>query len=174
MTMSYAISRRIALRLLGTATALSLACSGVIPGARAQQSEPQSSKAKEIEELVNKATQLVDAKGSAMFGEFRQKGSAWFKDDGTYIFVMDMKGNELFNAAFPDAEGKNYMEQKDKNGKLILRAFFDVLDKQDAGWVDYMWQKPGPNQVIAKKWAYIKKVNIDGTPGLLGIGIYVD
>ena len=149
------IPRRPALAVIGVAIAAFLTLGCLIAKSEAQPSELQSTRAKQIEELVNKAAQLVNAKGSAAFDEFAQKGSQWFKDD-TYIFVQDMKGLELFNAAFPNAVGRNFLDQKDKNGKLIVREIHELLQKQDAGWVDYMWPRPSTNEV-AKKWTYIKR-----------------
>jgi methyl-accepting chemotaxis protein len=62
---------------------------------------------------------------------------------------------------------------KDKNGKFINKEFIALLSKQDAGWVDYYFPKPGTNQ-IAKKWAYIKRADLQGTPVGVGIGLYLE
>jgi signal transduction histidine kinase len=48
-----------------------------------------------------------------------------------------------------------------------------LLEKQDSGWVDYYFPKPGTSQ-IAKKWAFIKRVDAQGTQGGVGAGIYLD
>jgi cytochrome c len=173
MPIPYRLSKRTAL-VLGVAASLSLTCSfaELIATAQAQGPELQSPRAKQIEALVGNAAQLVNSKGRAAFDDFRQKGSEWFTGD-TYIFIIDMKGTELFNAAFPKFEGQNVLDLKDKSGKFMNRSFIELLEKQDAGWVDYMWPKPGTNQ-IAKKWTYIKRINVQGTPAGLGAGIYLD
>ena len=107
MLLPHRLPRRTALSL-GAAASLSLAClfADLIVTAQAQEPELQSPRAKQIEGLVGKAAQLVNSKGKAAFGDLRQKGSEWFTGD-TYIFIVDMKGTELFNAAFPQLEGKN-------------------------------------------------------------------
>jgi cytochrome c len=85
-----------------------------------------------------------------------------------------MEGTELFNAAFPQFEGKHLIDLKDKSGKAITRAFIAMVEKQGAGWVDYMWPKPGTDTPV-KKWSYVKRVDVEGkTPAFLGIGIYLD
>ena len=57
------------------------------------------------------------------------------------------------------------------HGKLLQRAMVELLKKQEAGWVDYMWPKPGQTQP-SLKWSYIRRVNLDGVPGLVGAGFY--
>ena len=110
--------------------------------ATAQMAELELPKAKSVVALVDKAAALVGSKGKAAFDDFRQKGSEWFTGD-IYIFCSDMEGTELFNAAFPQFEGKHLIDLKDKSGKAITRAFIAMVEKQGAGWVDYMWPKPG-------------------------------
>ncbi len=144
----------------------------VVRPAAAQTPELETPKAKSVVVLVDKAVALVQSKGKAAFDDFRQKGSEWFNGN-VYIFSIDMKGNELFNAANPQIEGKNLIDLKDKNGKAFHRAFIEVVEKQGAGWVDYMWPKPGTD-VPAKKWSYVKGVDVEGTPAFLGIGMYLD
>jgi cytochrome c len=36
-----------------------------------------------------------------------------------------------------------------------------------AGWVDYMFPRPGQT-APSHKWTYVKRVSIDGAPALLG------
>ncbi|MBV9288726.1 MAG: cache domain-containing protein [Hyphomicrobiales bacterium] len=163
------LSRRNLLWAGVAAVSGSLAWSGQ---ALAQAPELNSPEAKQIEALVDKAAQLVNSDARAAFMEFRKKDSEWFRGN-TYIFVVDMKGTELFNAAFPQFEGKNLIDLKDKNGKAINRAFIELLEKQDAGWVDYIWPKPGADGV-AKKWTYIRRVNVDGASAGVGAGIYLN
>jgi len=165
------VSRRKLFQAGIAAVSASLATFGGIKQASAQAPELNSPEARQIEALVDKAVQLVNSKGRAAFAEFRKKDSEWFRDS-TYIFIVDMEGTELFNAAFPQFEGKNVLDLKDKNGKAMNKAFIELLRKQDAGWVDYMWPKPGTDHA-AKKWTYIRRVDIAGTPAGLGAGIYL-
>jgi cytochrome c len=36
---------------------------------------------------------------------------------------------------------------------------------------NYMFPKPGQSE-SSQKWRYVKRVSIDGTPGLVGAGFY--
>ena len=139
--------------------------------ATADGDAPQSEKARHIASLVDKAAGLIQEQGrAAAFAEFRKKGTMWFTGD-VYIFADDMAGNVLLNPAFPQHEGKNVIDQKDANGKLLQRAIVELLKEKEAGWVDYMWPKPGQTKP-SLKWSYVRRVNLDGMPGLVGAGFY--
>jgi cytochrome c len=45
------------------------------------------------------------------------------------------------------------------------------VQAKGAGWVDYMWPKPGQNEP-SQKWSYVKAVTLDGVAGYLGAGFY--
>ena len=87
------------------------------------------------------------------------------------MFVDNMKGIALLNAAFPKLEGTDETGLKDAKGKLITMEMTKVAQTKGSGWVDYLWPKPGQSQP-GQKWSYIKAVKIDGEPGLVGAGFY--
>jgi cytochrome c len=142
---------------------------GLMGTASAQTLAP-SQKTKEIEAMVNKAAELVEKTGKAAFVEFKKKDSEWFHGE-TYLFVYDLKSNVLLNAAFPAREGSNTTGQKDANGKLFHHEFIQTAETKGSGWVDYMFPKPGATEP-SRKWAYVKAVNVDGTPSLIASGFY--
>ena len=137
-----------------------------------QQAPPPSEQAKQTKALVDKAAELVDKDGNAAFSEFRKKDSEWFHGD-TYLFVYDLKANVLLNPAFPQREGTNVTGQKDAKGKLLHQEIIRVAETEGSGWVDYMFPKPGQT-VPSQKWTFVKKVTIDGTPGLVASGFFPD
>ncbi len=141
------------------------------PVARAAESSPpQSPAAKQIVDLVTKAASLLEQKGKAAFAEFRKPNSEWFNGN-TYLFAYDMKGNVLLNPAFPKREGTNVAGGKDANGKLFHDEIIRTAQAKGSGWVDYMFPKPGRTEP-SHKWTYVKRVEIDGVPGLIGAGFY--
>jgi signal transduction histidine kinase len=92
--------------------------------------------------------------------------------------LFDLPGNELVNPGFPKPEGTNVLELQNKTGKYLNRTLISLLQKQyferqHFGWVDYYFPKPGADR-IAKIWAYIKRVDIQGTAAGVGAGIYLD
>lgn len=138
--------------------------------AHSQQSPPVSEQAQQIQRLVSKAAALVDKNGKAAFAELRKKDSEWFHGE-VYLFAYDMKGNVLLNPAFPQREGTNVTGQKDAKGKLLHQAIIDTAETKGSGWVDYWFPKPGQTEP-SQKWTYVKKVTIDGVPGLVASGFY--
>jgi signal transduction histidine kinase len=141
-----------------------------IPPAIAQGSPPATEQARAEEALVNKAAALIDKTGKAAFTEFRKKDSEWFHGD-TYLFAYDMNANVLLNPAFPQREGTNVTGQKDARGKLLHQAIIETAKNKGSGWVDYWFPKPGQTEP-SQKWTYVKKVTIDGVPGLVASGFY--
>jgi len=136
-----------------------------------QQDHPaRSERAREVETLVTKAASLIDQKGKSVFEDFRKQGSEWFHGD-TYLFVYDMHANVLLNPAFPKREGTNVSGQKDARGKLFHNEIINTAETKGSGWVDYMFPKPGQTDA-SQKWAFVKKVTIDGVPGLVASGFY--
>ena len=131
---------------------------------------PTSEQSKRIEVMVNKAAALVERQGKAAFSEFRKRDGEWWSGD-TYLFAYDQDLNVLLNPAFPRREGTNPRGETDVNGKAFHDEFLRVARADGAGWVDYMFPKPGETQP-SRKWSYVKAVNIDGTPGIIGAGFY--
>jgi signal transduction histidine kinase len=120
--------------------------------------------------LVTKAAALVEMKGKAAFAEFRKKDGEWFHDN-TYLFAYDMNANVLLNPAFPQREGTTVTGQRDAKGKLFHQAIIETAETKGSGWIDYWFPKPGQVQP-SQKWTYVKRVMIDGVPGLIASGYY--
>ena len=143
---------------------------GAVSLALSQQVPPPSAQAKQTEALANTAAELIDKNGKAAFTEFRKKDSEWFHD-ATYLYAYDLKGNVLLNPAFPMREGTKVTGQKDARGKLFHDEIIKTAETKGSGWVDYMFPKPGQAEP-SQKWAYVKKVTMDGVPGLVASGFY--
>ena len=157
-------------KILFTALFVLAGVLGVIGPGSAQKSPPDSERAKQIVALVNRAAQLIDSKGKAVFPELGKPDSEWRQGD-TYVFVDDLQGVQIFSGGFPILNGKDVSKFKDANGKPFFQKFIKTVQSKGSGWVDYMWPKPGQNQP-SQKWSYVKAVTIDGTPGLVGAGFY--
>jgi signal transduction histidine kinase len=151
--------------------ALALATLVIAAPVWAQTAPPPSEQSKRIETLVNKAAALVESEGkAAAFSQFRTPNTEWWSGN-TYLFAYDQKLNVLLNPAFPKREGTNVHGQTDANGKPMHDEFLKLVREKGSGWVDYVFPKPGQSKP-SQKWTYVKRVNIDGTPGLIGAGFY--
>jgi methyl-accepting chemotaxis protein len=123
-----------------------------------------------IKEKVAKAVTLIEKEGSKAFAKFKGKDSE-FLFAGTYIWINDMNGVMLMHPIKPGMENSELLGLKDSNGKRFFVEMIDVCKKQGAGWVDYMWPKPGEKE-RSLKVSYVKKAMCDGKPVILGCGVY--
>ena len=119
---------------------------------------------------VNQAVELLEEKGKDAFDDLRSTKSPYrFMD--CYIFIKDMNGNELFNAAFPELEGTNIMELKDADGQLFVKKELEILKNKNQCWNDYMWPKPKQKEPSLKR-VFVKKALVDGEILIVGCGYY--
>lgn len=123
-----------------------------------------------IADKVEDAADLIETLGELAFETLRDKASG-FRFYDAYVFVMDSSGVHLVNAGFPEYEGKSMINWKDSEGKAIGREMLALLAKQEAGWVDYMWPKPGETVPVHKS-SYVRRVELDGKLLVVGGGLY--
>lgn len=121
--------------------------------------------------MVDDAAALIENNGKSAFQTLRDPSARFIAKDA-YIFVVDEQGVELVNPGFPSLEGRNVMDVKDTKGKYLVREMFELTGKQHAGWVEYMWPKPGQS-VSTLKSTYVRAVSLDGKPVIVGCGVYL-
>lgn len=124
-----------------------------------------------VVDLVEDAAGHIEKEGVKAFQQFYDPAGAFLVKD-TYIFVLDSTGVDLVNPGFRNLEGRNLMDLKDSEGKLLVREMFKAVEKNNAAWMDYMWPKPGDNRSIQKS-TYVKKVSLDSGWVLIGAGVYL-
>jgi len=123
-------------------------------------------------ETIDEAARLVEQNGKEAFPILRDKVGR-FRYMDVYVYVLDQKGNELVNGSFPEFEGTNVWDSKDANGKLVVQDQIQMLETKDAGWIDYMWPKPGETEP-SQKLSYVRKVKSTNGFLYLGAGLYVE
>jgi len=124
-----------------------------------------------VVEQVDDAADLLETLGELAFETLRDKSSGYRFYDA-YVFVMDEQGVQHVNAGFPENEGKNLLDLKDPNGKVIGREILALLDDRSTGWVDYLWPRPGDTRPVQKS-TYVRKVDVDGRMLVVGAGMYL-
>lgn len=123
-----------------------------------------------IEDVVNRAAELVERRGKESFSLLRdKKGPFVFLD--TYIFVQTPEGIELVNAGQPSLEGKNLMSFKDLKGRAVIKEEIAAAMSEGSTWLDLYWYKPGDNKPALKQ-TYVKKVKHGSETYVVGSGIY--
>ena len=92
-------------------------------------------------------------------------------DKVEYFWINDHAQMVLAHGAKPDLEGKDMSNLKDPNGKILFVEFVKVVKADGAGFVDYLWPKPGSDTPV-EKVSYVK--GFDAWGWIIGSGIYID
>ncbi|MEW6265426.1 MAG: methyl-accepting chemotaxis protein [Thermodesulfobacteriota bacterium] len=66
-----------------------------------------------------------------------------------YVFLL---GTDYLFLAHPDPKlvGKNQKDLKDKNGKPFVKEMVDLAVNKSAGYIEYLWPKPGSETPVGK------------------------
>ncbi len=92
-------------------------------------------------------------------------------DNDNYFWINDMTPTMVMHPFKPELNGKSMAELKDPAGKALFVEFTKVVKSQGAGFVDYLWPKPGRQEPVAKL-SYVKGFEPWGW--IIGSGIYID
>ena len=92
-------------------------------------------------------------------------------DEKEYFWINDMQPRVVMHPIKLQLDGKDVSGTKDPNGKRLFVAFVDEVKRNGAGFVDYLWPKPGHDQPVPKI-SYVKGFQPWGW--VVGSGIYVD
>jgi PAS domain S-box-containing protein/putative nucleotidyltransferase with HDIG domain len=89
-----------------------------------------------------------------------------------YFWINDMIPKMIMHPYRSDLDGKDISDFKDPKGKRLFVEFVRVVQKQGAGYVDYMWQWKDNSNKIVPKISYVKGFKPWGW--IIGTGMYVD
>ena len=92
-------------------------------------------------------------------------------EENDYFWINDMGPTMVMHPFKPELDGQDLSAFKDPNGKHLFVEMADVVRKQGAGFVDYLWPKPGFNEPVPKI-SYVKGFAPWGW--VIGSGIYLD
>jgi len=88
-----------------------------------------------------------------------------------YFWINDMQPRMLMHPIRPDLQGQDLSGNKDPTGLLLFMEFVKTVQKDGAGFVSYMWPKPGSEKPV-EKVSYVKGFAPWGW--VIGSGVYVD
>jgi len=119
---------------------------------------------------------VAEAKAGRMTTEEAQSAAKLAVKDlryggSEYFWIQDMIPRMLMHPIKPELDGKDLSETKDPTGKKLFVAFVDMVKTNKAGFVEYMWPKPGFEKPV-QKVSYVK--GVDEWAWLVGSGIYID
>lgn len=88
-----------------------------------------------------------------------------------YFWINDLQPAMVMHPMKPQLDGKDLSAIQDPNGKALFVDMVNLVKKQGAGFVYYMWPKPG-SDVDVEKVSYVKLFQPWGW--LVGSGVYLD
>ncbi len=92
-------------------------------------------------------------------------------DGSNYYWINDMDPKMVMHPIKPALDGKDLSGFKDPAGKKLFVEFVNTVKKDGAGFVPYLWPKPGSDQPV-EKLSYVKGFKPWGW--IIGSGIYID
>jgi len=97
------------------------------------------------------------------------KGTRYSESE--YFWINDYNAVIVMHSVNSSLDGKDLSDLADPNGKKLFSEFVKVVKAQDAGFVDYLWPKPG-NELPVEKISYVQGFEPWGW--IIGSGIYLD
>ena len=92
-------------------------------------------------------------------------------DEKEYFWLNDYHPKSVMHPIRPELQGKDMTDNKDPTGKQLYVEFVKVVKANGAGFVDYLWSKPGLTEPVPKL-SYVKGYEPWGW--IVGTGIYID
>ena len=92
-------------------------------------------------------------------------------EEKEYFFITDMTPHVLMHPIKPELDGKDASDIKDPTGLHLFVEFANTVKKNGAGFVSYLWPKPGFTDPV-RKISYVKGFTPWGW--VIGSGIYID
>ncbi len=92
-------------------------------------------------------------------------------EEKEYFWINDMTPRVVMHPIKPELDGRDVSDLKDPAGKHLFVEFAETVKKDGAGFVSYLWPKPGFDQPVPKI-SYVKGYAPWGW--IIGSGIYID
>lgn len=161
-----------------TIVALAILFSGLLYSERNQLLADRHDKIRNLVEVAHSTLAFYDQQTrdgkmsiaeaqSAAMGALRQTRY----DQSEYFWINDLSDVMVMHPIKPELEGKKLDKIQDKNGKFLFVEFNRTVKDKGAGFVDYLWPKPGSESAVPKI-SYVKGFTPWGW--VVGSGIYVD
>jgi len=92
-------------------------------------------------------------------------------DGKEYYWINDMQAIVVMHPIKPALEGKDLSGLKDAEGTALFSEFVNTVKKSGAGFVGYLWPKPGFEDPV-RKVSYVK--GFSDWNWVIGSGVYLD
>lgn len=123
-------------------------------------------------EKAIKAAKLLETEGDAALAKIKDpNGEFRFGGAEGYVWVHNLEGIMLMHPTKPALDGQMILKQTDANGVLLFAKMNELVGKSNAGWVAYMWTKPGEPKA-SPKVSYVVLAKNGGKNYVAGSGVY--
>jgi len=176
--MTFGIAQRVFALILLTALGMML-----LTGIRLYQLDSGlvEQKRTELRQLVESAVAIADSyhkraeAGEISVEEAQQAAlsaiGAMRYNGVEYFWVNDMRPVMVMHPIKPELDGQDLSGFKDPAGFHLFNAFVKTVQAQQAGFVGYLWPKPGADQPVPKE-SYVQGFAPWGW--VIGTGVYID
>ncbi len=93
------------------------------------------------------------------------------ENKSSYVFIYTFEGINIADPILKQNAGKNLIDFKDPNGKLVIKELIDVSKNQEGGYVKYVWNKPTTGTLV-NKISYAQ--SFKPFSWMIGSGVYLD
>lgn len=97
------------------------------------------------------------------------KGMRYGAND--YFWINDLQPRMIMHPFKPQLDGKDLSGVKDPHGKRLFIEMVNLVRADNAGFVSYLWPKPGADKPL-EKISYVKGFQPWGW--VIGSGVYID
>jgi len=113
---------------------------------------------KEAETMVKKAAEFLKKEGKAKALEVFSdpKGAFTYRD--LYIAAYDLEGKCVAHGAKKERVGKNFLADKDADGKAFVAERVAIAKEKGKGWQEYKFTNPA-TKAVEHKVAYFELVD---------------
>ncbi len=175
---SYTVSRRLLALIFAAALGiLSLATVFLLSERQLIMKERQNSVRQTVEtahSLLNYYHGLINS-GNLSEAEAKKQAVAAIKalrySQDEYFWINSVDAIMVMHPIKPALDGQQLSQLKDPTGKLFFNEMVSTVKSHGAGFVDYMWPKPGQEAPVPKI-SYVKGFAPWGW--IIGSGVYVD
>ena len=121
--------------------------------------------------------QAMEQKGELARADAQQQALAVIKamryEGENYFWINDLHPTMVMHPMKPQLDGTDLSDFKDPNGKKLFVEMAETVRENSAGFVSYMWPKPGQDKdKPVPKLSFVKGFKPWGW--VIGTGIYID
>lgn len=89
-----------------------------------------------------------------------------------YFWITDMHPNMIMHPYRVDLDGTSLENFQDAHGKKLFVEFVNIVNREEEGYLDYMWQWKDDSSRIVPKLSFVKEFKPWGW--IIGTGIYTE